>query len=130
MTEGVIHEAAVRVGQFKFNICQRFLTDPIQFPDDQIPCLLIDKTEGIRALVADFDSFRRTVQHHAVRHLDLTDNGSRAGGHPVNDDTAILPGDELTVAAADHSAAGIGDQESDALQGLFAGLGLQILLDY
>ena len=130
MAVSVIHKAAVGVGQFKFNPAQRLLADFVQFPDDEIPCLLVDKTEGIRPLIANFDGFRGGIQHHTVRHLDLTGNDGRTGGHPVDDDTAILPGDELAVGVSNHCPAGIGNQEGDPFQGLVARLGLQILLDY
>ena len=130
MPKVVIHKAAVRVGQFKLYICQGLLRNFVQFPNHKVSRLLVVEAEDVRPVIADLDGFRRSIQHYAVRDLDLPrgDGGPRlqTGDHH----TSILAGDVLAVAVADYGPAAVRDQEGHALQGLvLAALLLDVLFN-
>ena len=130
MPKDIVHKAAVRVGQLKFNACQRLLCDGIHFFDHEIPGLFVVKTEDIGAVIADLNGFGNAVQHHTLGYLDLPHGDGGPRFHAWDHHPAIIAGDELAVAVAHNRPTGISDQEGDTFQGLvLAALLLEVLLD-
>ena len=59
MPIGIIHVAAIRVGQFKFNTGQRLLRHRIQLSDDNGPGKLVPEGQGLDLTLLDEDTLRR-----------------------------------------------------------------------
>ena len=74
------------------------------------------KAQGLHLTRLDENRFRRAVQHKALHGLDLPRRNGGAGFQIMDNDAAILIGDELSVASAHNSAAAVGDKEGHALQ--------------
>ena len=76
----------------------------------------IIKAKGLHLTRLDENGFRRAVQHKAIHGLDLPRRNGGAGFQIMDNDAAILIGDELSVGVAHNSAAAVGDKEGHALQ--------------
>ena len=76
----------------------------------------IIKAKGLHFARLDENGFRRAVQHKALHSLDLPRRNGGAGFQIMDNDSAILIGDELAVASAHNGAAAVGDKEGHALQ--------------
>ena len=74
------------------------------------------KAHGLHLARLDENGFRRAVQHKALHGLDLPRRNGGAGDQVIDNDAAILIGDELSVASAHNSAAAVGHKEGHALQ--------------
>ena len=130
MSKVVVHIAAGGIAQFELHPGQRLRGQLIQFLDHEVSRCLIDHPERLALLTRfDEDALGTAVQDYAVRHGNFLcgNRGSRlqVGNH----DPAIFVGGKLTVAAADHSAGLVRNEERCPLQRLLAALGFQILLD-
>ena len=76
----------------------------------------IIKAKGLHFARLDENGFRRAVQHKTLHGLDLPRRNGGAGDQIIDNDAAILIGDELSVASAHNSAAAVGHKEGHALQ--------------
>ena len=74
------------------------------------------KAQGLHLTRLDENGFRGTIQHKAIHGLDLPRRNGGAGDQIMDNDAAILIGDELSVASAHNSAAAVGHKEGHALQ--------------
>ena len=76
----------------------------------------IIKAKGLHLTRLDENGFRGTIQHKALHGLDLPRRNGGAGDQVMDNDAAILIGDELSVASAHNSPAAVGHKEGHALQ--------------
>ncbi|CAN4002423.1 Inner membrane protein ypdA, partial [Dysosmobacter welbionis] len=76
----------------------------------------IIKAKGLHLARLDENGFRGTIQYKAIHGLDLPRRNGGAGNQVMDNDAAILIGDELSVASAHNSAAAVGHKEGHALQ--------------
>ena len=123
----IVHVAAIAVSQLELHAGQGFLRLGIQLPNDQGTLLGVVEGQGLDGALADFNRFGGGVQDVAIRYLDFLCGNGDTRLQALNDDLAGLISDKLTVTLADRRTAGVGDTESDALQGLSRAL--DILLD-
>ena len=76
----------------------------------------IIKAKGLYLTRLDENGFRGTIQHKTLHGLDLPRRNGGAGDQVMDNDAAILIGDELSVGVAHNSAAAVGHKEGHALQ--------------
>ena len=79
MPIGIIHIAAICVGQFKFNTGQRLLRHRIQLSDDNGPGKLVPEGQGLDLTLLDEDTLRRAIQHISLRCFGLPRGDGGAG---------------------------------------------------
>ena len=128
MAVGVVHIAAVRVGQLELHPGQRFLRHGVQLADYQGTLGLIIEAQSLHLARFDLNGLGSAVQDIALQSLDLPGGDGGAGLQAINHDAAILVGDVLAVAGANHCTGAVRDQEGDPLQG--RGGALDVLLNH
>ena len=117
MPVGVVHIAALSVGQFKLHAGQRLAGQLVQLPDHQGPLLLVVEPEGLHLTLFNLDRLGRAVQDVTLQSFDFTRGDGGARLQVRDDNAAVLIGNVLSVAAAHHRAGAVGDQESHSLHG-------------
>ena len=117
MPVGVIHIAALGIGQLELHAGQRLAGQLVQLPDHQGPLLLVVEPEGLHLTLFDLDRLGRAVQDVTLQSFDFTRGDGGARLQVRDDNAAVLIGDIFAVAAAHHRAGAVGDQEGHPLQG-------------
>ena len=128
MPVGVVHIAALSVGQFKLHPGQGFLCHGVQLADDQRSLLAVVEAERLDLALLDENGLGGAVQHIALQRLGFPRGDGGAGLQALNHDAAVFVGDILSVALAYHGARAVRHQEGHALQG--CGGAFDVLLDH
>ena len=102
MPVGVIHIAALGVGQFKLHASQRSLAYLIQLPDDQRTRFFVDKAERLALADFDLDALGTAVQNYAFGNFDLFGGDCCARFEVLDDNASIFAGNILTVVGSDN----------------------------
>ena len=113
---GVVHIAALSVGQFKLHAGQRLAGQLVQLPNHQGPLLLVVEPEGLHLALFDLDRLGRAVQDVALHRLDLPGGNGLTWLQPMDLDLTGFICDELPVALPNRFARPRGDQEGHTLQ--------------
>ena len=115
---GVIHIAAVSVGDLEFHTAQRLAAHTVFLLNDKHSLFFVIKAQGLDFALFDKNALGGTIQDVALDRLYLTGGHGRARFQISNGDLTRFVGDIFAVAPTDHSTGTVCYQESNPLQWL------------
>ena len=116
MAVGVIHIAAVRVGDLEFHAAQRLAAHTIFLLNDKRSLLFVIKAQGLDFALFDENALGGAIQDVALDSLHFTGGHGRTGFQISNGDLTCFVRYILAVAPTYHSAGTVRYQEPDTFQ--------------